>query len=69
LGLRPAATPLAHDPIGGSDVLSDLLITPVGMVMSGQDDPRTHRQGLRRGVGTDETSKLSCLFGCQLYRI
>jgi hypothetical protein len=62
LGLSPAAAPLANDSIAGSEVQSNLLITPVGMVVGCQDDPGAETGRLRRGMGAHELPQLLHLF-------
>jgi hypothetical protein len=69
LGFDPAAAPLTDDPIGGADLASNLLITPVGMVMGGQDNPSAQTGGLCARMSTDELPELQCLLWRQLYRI
>jgi len=69
LGFAPATAPLANDAIGGADVATNLLITPIGMVVGGHDNPSAQAGSLWRGMGTDELPELHCLLWRQLYRI
>jgi hypothetical protein len=62
LGFDPAAAPLTYDSIGGSSVLGNLLITPVGMVMGGQDNPGAETGRLRRRVGAHKLPQMLRLF-------
>jgi hypothetical protein len=39
----------------------NLLISPVGMVMSGQDNPRPQDDGLGRGMGAHELPEVPLL--------
>src|SRR5206468_4085941 len=69
LRFGPAAAPLAHDSIGGSDVPTDLLVTPVGMVVGGQDHAGAETGRLRRRMGAYQLPELLGLLRRQLNRI
>jgi hypothetical protein len=55
---------MAHDAIHCTGSLGNLLITPIGMVESGQQNPGTFGLCLRRLVGAHELAQLLFFFGC-----
>jgi len=64
MGRHPASAPFAHGAIRRANGSSNLLVVLLRMFMGSQNDPRTHRQRLRRRVSTDELLKLLGFFRC-----
>src|SRR5690242_21594449 len=65
MGRHPAAAPFADGAIRGADGSGNLLVVLLRMFMGSQNDPGTHRRGLRCGMGTDELLKLLGFFSRQ----
>jgi len=66
MGFDPASAPCADRTVSRTHDRGNLLIILLGMGIRRQNDPGTHRQRLRRGVGSDEVLKTLGFFSGQL---